>query len=428
MTSNQAGDLPALVVGAYAIPFLGGATLLFSVQFFYLKFTTDVLLLSPVVIGTVFGLSKLIDAVTDPLVGSWSDRTVTRFGRRSPWLYSSTPFMALCFFLIWSPPDLGEQGLTLWVSVAVVCFYLFFTAYNIPHFALGAELCDSSHGKTRLYGARQMIETVGMLIAFAIIHVVSNDVDSRSTARMVTAGVALVAIFFLLSAPLFLSERDDYRTIGGRGMLPSIRDVFRNRFAVRLLIAWWFVFLGMSSMGIMGPYAAEYILGRPDLIAILPATFVIASFLSIPVWIWLSGRFGKSRVWMVSLLCGSVFLSSLLLTTQLPWFLAVTALAGVFFACPSVVGPSILADVIDHDHEVTMERKEGVYSSMFGLVGKFGAAFVTMLIGYILGISGYVPNEVADPSVQRFLLLAFIGIPITSSILCVLCLRDFSLA
>jgi GPH family glycoside/pentoside/hexuronide:cation symporter len=413
------------VLAAYAIPFTGGALVLFTVQLFFLKYATDVLLLSPIVLGGAFGLSKLVDAVTDPLVGAWSDRTNVSLGRRRPWMLASALPVAVTFFAIWNPPQADLEATTVWVCVFVVLFYVSFTGYNIPHFALGAELSPSSHARTRLYGARQGAEIVGMLVAFLVMQSVSNAADARAQALGLTALIATVAGLSLLGTPVLLRE-PAHRGRGGAGLRSALIDVWRNPQGPRLMLGWWFAFLAMSAMGVMGPYAAEYVLGRPDLIAALPGSFVVASLVSIPLWVRLAGRFGKTRCWIWSLLGVSLALGSLLLgdVGNVGWFFAATAGAGACVGGSTVLGPALLADAVDHDERLTGERKEGVYSSIFGLVGKSGAAFVTALTGVFLSWSGYTPNEIPDPSVRTALLHIFVGVPVVASLLSALVLRD----
>ncbi len=412
-------------LAAYAIPFTGGALLYFTVQFFFLKYATDVLLLPPLVVGAAFGSSKLVDAVTDPLIGSWSDRTNAALGRRRPWMLGSAFLVAASFFAIWNPPPLGVRETTIWVCAAVVLFYVCFTGYNIPHFALGAELSATPHGKTRFYGARQGVETVGMLLAFAVMQRISDADDARAYALGLTALLAAGAGILLLGTPLLLRERPAYLGRGGRGLRAALTDVLRNPHGPRLMLSWWLSFLGMSALGIMGPYAAEYVLGRPDLIAALPGTFVVAGLIAIPFWVPLARVVGKRRAWIAGLLGTAVGLGSLLFWEpgNVAWFFMATAGAGACMAGTSVMGPSVLADVIDHDEHVTGERKEGVYVSIFALVGKAGAAAVTALIGALLAWSGYTPNEAPDASVRAGLLYVFVGVPAAAGLLSALVLR-----
>lgn len=418
----------ARILAAYALPFTGGALLLFMVQFFFLKYVTDILLLSPVILGTAFGLAKLVDAVTDPLIGAWSDRTNLSLGRRKPWMFGSILPLALAFFAIWNPPELGPSATSIWVCVSVVLFYACFTAYNIPHFAWPAELSPSSHGRTRLYGARQAVETIGMLLAFVIIQVISDAEDARGRALGVTALLAIASALLLLGSPLLLRERIAYRGKGGQHLRSSLADVVRNPYAPRLLLAWWLTFLSISALGVLGPYAAEYLLGRPDLIAALPGSFVVAGLVAIPFWVTAARLFGKTRMWIWSLLGTSLALGSLILSRDgnVAWFFAATAGAGVGLGGAAIMGPSVLAEVIDHDEERTGERKEGVYASIFGLVGKGGGAFVTALIGALLSWIGYTPNDAPDDSVWRGLLYIFAGVPAVASMLSAWVLKNLS--
>lgn len=423
---NSTNGPGAAVLAAYAVPYTGGALLLFMVQFFFLKYVTDVLLLSPVILGTAFGLAKLIDAVTDPYVGMWSDRTDTPLGRRRPWMFGSALLVAVSFFAIWNPPDLGTTATTVWVCAAIVAFYVCFTAYSIPHFALGAELSSWPHAKTRLYGARQAVETVGMLLAFVAIQVISGADDGRARALAVTALIAVVSGPLLLGTPLLLREHEENRGRGGRGLRTALRDVYRNPLAPRLMLAWWLTFLAVSALGVLGPYAAEYLLGRPDLIAALPGSFVVAGLVAIPFWVWLARVYGKTRMWSWGLLGTCVALGSLALNQSgnVAWFFLSTAAAGVFLGGASVMGPSVLAEVIDYDEQLTGERKEGVYASIFALVGKGGGAFVTMLIGGLLSWIGYVANEVPDDSVRTGLLYTFAGVPAVACVVAAWVLRE----
>ncbi len=422
---EEAGAISVIV---YAGPFLGGAVMLFTVQFFFLKYGTDVLLLSPAALGLLFGASKIVDAITDPLIGLWSDRTKHGLGRRRPWLFGATPLLGLCFVAIWLPPQMDHLSTMMWVTVWLIFFYVIFTAYNVPHFALGAEISKSPHSKTRLYGARQMVETVGMLIAFAVMQAVSTASVPRETAGTVMIPLALLAMVFLLGTPILQPEYAEHRR-RRRAIRSSLRDIFLNPHATRLFAAWALVLFGLSSLGIMGPFAAEYVLGRPDLIAVIPGVFLIASLVSIPLWIRLAGTFGKIRTWHWGLVGGAVAMLSLFLPTggNVYWFVGAVAAAGFFLAASTVLGPSVLADVIDDDERRTGERKEGAYASLFTLVSKIGAALVTVLIGLLLSFGGYVPNEVQSEGVRNFLLGAFAGIPSAACVLCALVLRGLDI-
>lgn len=72
----------------------------FMVTLYLMKFSTDVLLISPAVMGMIFGVSRIWDAVTDPPAGYLSDRTNTEAGRRRPWIIASVPFICGTFYMM----------------------------------------------------------------------------------------------------------------------------------------------------------------------------------------------------------------------------------------------------------------------------------------------------------------------------------------
>jgi len=104
---------------AYGPPIVGVSAMLFFVQFFFLKFASDVLLLPPLAVGVIFALGRVWDAVSDPIVGTWSDRTRTRLGRRRPWMLAAVPVLAVSVYMIWVPPEWEQGALLAWVAVSL---------------------------------------------------------------------------------------------------------------------------------------------------------------------------------------------------------------------------------------------------------------------------------------------------------------------
>ena len=77
---------------------------------YLMKFATDVLLIAPATMGTIFGLSRIWDAVSDPVAGYLSDRTSHRTGRRRPWIFASMFPIGLAYWMVWSPPETLSAG------------------------------------------------------------------------------------------------------------------------------------------------------------------------------------------------------------------------------------------------------------------------------------------------------------------------------
>lgn len=415
-TAAGTSRVPARVILAYGPPVMGASAVFFFVQFFFLKFATDVLGIAPALVGLLFALGRLWDAVTDPLVGSWSDRTRLRLGRRRPWMLAAVPAIALTFAMLYAPPrSLPEPWLLPWSAVALFAFYAAFTAWLVPHQALGAELTPDHHERSRVFGVRHAAFTIGMMAAFGGIQLVNNADAPREAAALLVQGTVVIASLLILIPPLLLRERDDYRRLAPTSPLAALRDVLRNPHARLLLFVQFIEMTGAGVLGVLSPFVLEYVIKRPDLIAVLPAAFIVCSVASIPVWLHLSRRFGKRNVWIAAMLIFGVSFGGAGLVPEkafLPIFLLLVA-AGFAGGCGGVVGPSILADVIDVDEHMSGERKEGAYSAAWGFAIKAGNALVILVSGVVLQLVGFEPNVEQTRTVDLAMRALYGGLPFT---------------
>jgi GPH family glycoside/pentoside/hexuronide:cation symporter len=415
---------------AYGVPVLGVSYMLFFLQFYFLKFATDVLLLSPAIVGVLFSVAKLWDGVNGPLIGSISDRSRSRFGRRRPFLFAALPLLVVGFVMLWTMPRaLAGNTQIAWLAVALFVFYTAFDLYTLPHAALGAELSRDPHERTRLFGVRQMSFTIGMLLAFGAIQVAMNAEDPRGIAAKIAIPAALVSVVMLAITPLVLREPVVEGRRGGRGLLPALRDVVATRPARLLLLVNFIESAGVGAVGTMAPYVAEYLLQRPDVVGLLPAAYVIAAVASIPIWVRISKRFGKRDTWLAAMALAAGAFGGM-------WFIgagdvvlatSLLGVAGCAMGCGGVLASALLADVIDLDERRTGERKEGVYSAAMTLTLKVGMSVATAASGIVMTTAGFVPNVVQTETSLLGLRVLFAGLPFLGFVVGALLFRRFSL-
>jgi GPH family glycoside/pentoside/hexuronide:cation symporter len=418
-------------LAVYGVPSLAAAYLLFFLQFYFLKYATDVLLLSPAIVGVLFSLAKLWDGVNGPLVGSWSDRTRSRWGRRRPFLVGSLPLLAVGFVMLWTVPDALEGGAQLaWIAVALFVFYTAFDLYTLPHLALGAELSSDSHQRTRLFAVRQMAFTAGILLAFAGIQVAMNAADPRAAAARLAVPAAVVAALALAVTPLALREPARPGRAGGPGMAAAFRDVFSTDAARRLIAVNFIEAAGVGAVGTMAPYVAEYVLRRPDVVGLLPASYVISGVVAIPLWVLISRRYGKRETWMVAMVLAAASFGAMWTAGPGDVALLMTLLvvAGTAMGCGGVLSNAILADVIDLDERRTGERKEGVYSAALTLALKVGTSLAVAASGVVMTATGFTPNVEQGEAGLNGIRFLFAGMPCIGFLLGIWIFWGFSLA
>jgi len=409
---RDASRLRWSVISAYGAPGVGAGYMYLLIGLYIMKFSTDVLLIAPAVMGTIFGISRVWDAVSDPLVGYMSDRTRHPLGRRRLWLLLSIVPISGTFIMVFSPPaSLHGTELIAWMAVGVIGFYSAATIFIVPHMSLGAELTPNYHERSRLYGLRHAAFTIGSILALVSMQLLINaervsEAAVRQTAFELSALAALVTAGLILYAVAKLRERPDYQGRVNASPFGAFKDVWRNHHA-RLVLAVSFIEnIGSAVIGILTLYVAQYVVGRPELAALIILSYMIPSTLSVPLWIPLSRRFGKIRLWMFSMMLTGVSFGGMF---SLPWLepdirlvviFGLAVFAGLAAGCGGTIAPSVQSDIIDYDEYMTGERKEGSYFAAFNFVHKSATGVMILITGYVLQFSGFVPNQLQTMNVQ----------------------------
>jgi len=123
--------------------------------YFLLMFYGTVVGLDPGLVGTAIFLALIFDAISDPIVGYWSDHTRSRWGRRHPFMYAAAFPVAVSYWLLWNPPDWGQTGLFLYLLCLAVLIRTFITLYETPSSSLMPELSTDYNQRTSIQAWRQ---------------------------------------------------------------------------------------------------------------------------------------------------------------------------------------------------------------------------------------------------------------------------------
>ena len=439
--TDAGSDAPALdlvSLAIYAAPngVFGFAFLLINA--YLLKYATDVLGISLAVMGWIILVARGWDALADPLVGSLSDRTHTRWGRRRPWIVASAVPIALSMLALWAPPA-GLEGASLiaWFGASYLFFFTAFTVLYVPHEALGAELSLDYHERTRVFAWRRFAFGIGALAAMGAIslltgHDLSSDggrQEARGAAFEVMGVAAILSVVIILSCVRMMRERRSFLGRGGTSASVAVRDIARNPHARVLLVAFVLQQLGIAALASSLPFFAHYVLRDEALTALLLGVLYVVSTLSIPIWVWLARHYEKKTLMLVAMVGVVVVTAAFYFVEadQFPLFLFYTALAGLCSGSLDVLAPSVLADVIDYDEYETGERMEGSYFAAWGFAQKLAAGLAGLAVALLLGAAGYEQGVTPDEGVEHGIRLIFTGLPFLCYLLCAAVLVRFRL-
>ena len=410
---------------AYGMPGLGAGYMYLLMSLYVMKFSTDVLLIAPAVMGVIFSISRIWDAVSDPIAGYLSDRTTFKFGRRRTWMLISFIPISLGFLAVFSPPEsMQGQSLDLWMMIAILSFYSAITLLNVPHMALGAELSEDYHERTRLFGVRHIGFTLGSILALVSMSLlISEENNPDGDVRQLAGSLAFYAIgamslmiFFAVSK---LKENPEFQNRVNKNPFKAFRDVWINPHAKILIIVLFIENLGGAVIGVLTLYVTQNIVEAPAWAPLIIFAYMLPSALSVPLWIPLSRRFGKIRLWVFSLAFtgisfGGIFIIPFLdsVTDRLIVMFIGAALGGMAAGCGGAIGPSVKGDVIDYDEYLTGERKEGSYFAALNFVFKSATGIMLLVTGFVLQFSGFIPNQPQTMEVKIALISLYGLVPL----------------
>ncbi len=405
------GRLPLSTLLTFSAPMVGVGFMGMFTGMYLMKFSTDVLGISPAAMGVIFFISRIWDAISDPLVGFLSDRTRTRLGRRRPWMIAGAIPVGLVFVLMWTPPELSAAALPIWMGAMVVLFYTATTVFGMPHDSLGAELSTDYQERTRIFAVRRMAFGFGAALVLLAVARLTASSDPRAEAFSLAALAAVVTSLLMLYTGTAMRERPEYQGRGAPNPVVAVRDILANPHARILLGVFLIQQLAVGGITVMAAYHAQYVMGRPEALSMVLGTFFIVSIVSVPPWMWLSRYFEKKPLLVASMILSAIAMGSIFFVDDgsLVLLLVLAGLGGFSSGGADVIFPSLEADVIDYDEYRTGERKEGMYFAAWHFAAKTALGGAAMLTGFVLAASGFEPN-VAQGESARFAIRALMSL------------------
>ena len=384
----------------FTLPTIGFGYMYGLINLYLMIFATDFLAIAPATVGFIFGISRLWDAISDPLIGHLSDNTRTRFGRRRPWLVIAAVPLGIAFYMLFNPAFGSEALITiLWFGAAVILFYTASTLFYVPHFAIAAELTEDYHQRNIVFGCRHAgwlagyVMSLGGIYSLTMLHSEGAEKVIDFAGKQATFIGSLTAISVLLCA-YGMQEKPGFAERRSTSALPVIKDVFKNMYARRILIVNFMDNVSFALTSTLVIYVCTYILNDANIASVFILFFMLPSLLLVPIWMPLARKFGKKNLYTFSMLLSGTAFGSLFFAdyNNLAHLYIAGIMAGTANGCNNVIGPSIFSDIIDYDELQTGDRKEGAYFAVWSLVWKSSTAIVLFILGMVLSFVGFEPN------------------------------------
>jgi GPH family glycoside/pentoside/hexuronide:cation symporter len=383
---------------------LGGNMLFTLMSFWALKYLTDTVGIAAVWAGSAVMIGKAWDAVTDPMMGFISDRTLSRWGRRRVYLlFGSVPMCLTMVFFFTAPAYLPQYLHIFWAILALMLLNTASTIINVPYSSLTPELTTDYNEQSTLNGYRFGCAVFGTIAGagavqplvqlFAKPGAPDPLLDQRGFSMM---GLILGAVMMIVTLLTFLGTKEkQYRKedLPTEGFFATFKVVFKNKPYVLLLLTYALHMTGISFLTTILAYYTENILNRPDITTIVLILLLVTAMLFIPVSVLVSKKIGKKTTYQICFViiasaCGTIFFLGHKMPVEFFYFVMIYAGIGVGF---SYVAPfAMVPDVIEYEAAKTGVRNEGAYYGMWTFISKLGTALALFVSGHILALGGYI--------------------------------------
>lgn len=363
--------------------------------------------------GTALLVSRLWDAICDPLIGITADRLPThigqyQFGMRKLLMLLGLPMMLTGAYVLFVR-GMSLNPLTL--GLASIIMFTGWSACKLAHDAWGAELSSDGPTRIKITGMREALALLGGLIAICIIGwgKLPSGPGTQAALVILCALVVVLALIGWYAALKFVPDT----AARARTILDWRSELrrLRNNAPLRRLVLVYLV-NGLANAlpaTLFLPFVVHG-LGRPDLQGPLILLYFVCAIAGVPLWIWAGKRFGTVRAWAGSMgLAAFIFVPAYFLTAgDHIWFAFVCVGTGICLGGDLLLPPAIQADIVDGDRLQSGQTRAGLLFAILSFVAKLSAALAPFIGFTVLAAVGFDNRSGAGNSASAIGTLALL--------------------
>ncbi len=385
------------------------------IVFFY----TEALKLNVAVIGTIILFSRLLDGITDILMGFIMDHTHSRHGKARPWLFwLAIPFGICTALVMCVPPMWSDAAKYVYVFISYnLIVTILYTAINIPYGALNSLMTRDQKERQSINIYRMVMAQIGSLIISGFTLPLVNTVGSSGDQK---SWIIVASIYGVLATALFLicffntkervsavKEADSRISFG-----KTLKLLMKNNYWLLLCLIWVVNVLGMSMSMSVGTYYFKYLLQNENLYGYLTMIQTAVGIIGMIAMTPLVTKYGKRNVALIgSVITFAGQLLMLVAPTNVSWLAFTCIVKGIGTATLSGTIFTMVADTIEYGQWKTGVRVEGSLYSATTFGAKVGGGVGMAIATAIMGAAGYngalaVQSSAAISSITNLYLYA----------------------
>lgn len=428
--SDSNNNISLKTLFCYSMGSLGNNIIYSMIASYLLIFLTDSFGIGAAAIGTLFLVARIIDAITDPIMGIIVDNTNTKMGKSRPYLLIVPIFMGIATVMCFSSPDLSYRGKILWMYASYILWGICFTAMDIPYWALSANITRNPEIKTKIITiARTMAYGGGFIVSLLTIPLVFKLGDWRLVATI----YAILSIILTWATVFGVKEINNYtenKTKKEKQGVKQFIKLFKTNKPLKIILASMLILelTGALKNGV-SIYYIKYNFNAEMFIPITGSLGLAASILGGVLSPYLSKKLGKRNTALLGIsvsIIGS-FLIFILSYSSLFAMIVINTIMGVLDGAAYISLQSMIADCVEYGEWKTGKRSEGMIFSSNIFKSKLAGAIGGSLCGYVLAYIGYEANAIQSHFTLNGIHVISSLIPCITGVITFLILRKYNL-
>ena len=419
----------------YGLGALGQGAVYYFMSAYFVVYLTNSVHLSAAVAGAISSIALMVEVVTGMIIGNFSDKCNSKLGKRRPFMLASAIAMFPIMILMLKTLNVAEPIKIIYYLFFAVLFRMFFSNFEIPYNAMGAEIVTDYDERTRLRTIARVFSIMGNAVGY-VLPLFILDFFVREENGWAFIGVMLAVVcsvswllsVFFTKEPVFEEKKIEKKNVLKDIVLNYI-ELFKLK-PMRLLIIYKAAFSCAFSLVNVGTlYFLQYNLGLDNRYSSYIYIFTITIFVISTPFINRMA-IAKSKAWQQMVTMAACAIVGLVI-----YFFA----SGSVVACAVYIGMfavvqtgfwqlsnSMFYDIVEVDEYVNNKRREGDITSFVSVLGTFITAAMVQAYGLFFNIAGFDSMAESQPeSVNVFLNIAFILVPCLCLLVGVIALKVF---
>ena len=424
---------------AYGIGDYAGNLVYSAISAFLLVYYTNVVGASAASAASIIAVSKILDGISDLVMGYIVDHTHSKYGKARPWIARLCIPLAVCTVLMFSVPSgfAGKIQIAYMFLTYNLVSTIFYTGINVPYATMNSLMTVNRYERGLLGNFRMLLATAGTMTINTVVLKMTGFFgggDAYTQKGWTMTFVVLMIVFVVLNMFMFFTckervteesaaeKKDDVPFVKG------IAGLMKNKYWVLMVIALFAMYFMMSCFFGSALYFTKYNMGNENQYAMVSNLLSAAQIITMFVTPLLMKKISKRNVFMIGMVIATAGFLLAGISTSYGIICLSSVIKGVGFGCGAATMFGCLQEAITYGEWYNGYGTAGMGNAASSFCMKIGSGIGTAALGWILDGGGFNADlEVQTSAALNSISVAFVWVPIITSVICIVCMIFFNL-